>query len=114
MKDRIIAAIIADRSRVLTILLSGVMALSSVVAIKWFGVELTAEHQTTITLIVTLVFGWLIEGYAAEKNAQGAQQVQQALQMKNPTLEADRYIGPATVAAAQDMAVENLMGLKKP
>ena len=109
MKDRIIQLIIADRTRVLTLLISGVLALSGVVAAKLFGVQLTAEHQTTITLLVTLIFGWVIEAYAAEKNAQGAAKVQQALQVQNPTLEVDRYIGPQTVAAAEDMAIKSVV-----
>jgi hypothetical protein len=108
MKDRIIAAIISDRTRVLTLLVSSSISLSGMIAAKWFGVDLTVDQQATITLIVTLVFGWIIEGYAAEKNAQGAEKVQQALQIQNPELDADRYIGPKTIAAAQDMAVDSV------
>jgi lysozyme family protein len=59
-------------------------------------------------LLVTLVFGWLIEAYAAEVNARGAAKVQQALQMVKPDLEVDRFIGDRTVAAAEDIATAAL------
>lgn len=102
MRDRIIQLIIADRTRVLTLLISLALALCGGIATKLLGFDLTAEHNATITLVVTLIFGWVIEGYAAEVNAKGAEKVQQQLQRLQPRLEVDRFIGDRTVAAAED------------
>lgn len=108
MRDRIIQLIIADRTRVLTLLVSFVLAVAGNIATRLLGVELTAEHNAQITLFVTLVFGWIIEAYASEVNARGAEKVQQALQMVKPDLEVDRFIGDRTVAAAEDIATAAL------
>jgi hypothetical protein len=105
MKNRLIALIIADRTRVLTLLISGSLALSGLVASKMFGMQLTGDHQATITLIVTLLFGWIIEAWAAENNAKGAGQVQELLKKNDPTVKVDRFIGTETVEAVKD-AVE--------
>lgn len=102
MRDRIIQAIIADRTRVQTLLISLALASAGGIATRLLGFELTAEHNTTITLIVTLLFGWIIEAYAAEQNAKGAKKIQENLQRLDPSIQVDRFIGDRTVAAAQD------------
>jgi len=106
MRDRILQLIIADRTRVLTLLVSLVLALCGGIATKLLGFELTTEHNAQITLIVTLVFGWIIEAYAAEVNAKGAAKVQQSLQRIDPNLQVDRYIGDQTIAVADDAATQ--------
>jgi hypothetical protein len=105
MRDRLIQAIIADRTRVQTLLVSACIALCGSIATKLLGFELTAEHNAMITLMVTLAIGWAIEAYAGEKNAQGGERIQAVLQQVKPDLEVDRFIGDKTVAAAEDLVM---------
>lgn len=114
MRDRIIQLIIADRTRVLTLLVSLCLALAGAIATRLLGIELTAEHNTTITMVVTLVFGWAIEAWAAEQNAKGAKAVQQALKEINPDLEIDRFIGTKTIEAATDTVAQAVLSEQPP
>lgn len=105
MRDRIIQLIIADRTRVLTLLVSLCLALAGGIATRLLGFELTTEHNAMITTIVTLVFGWTIEAWASEQNAKGAAKVQEALKEIAPDLEVDRHLGDKTVAAVEDAVI---------
>jgi hypothetical protein len=107
MKDRLIAAIIADRTRLFTLSISAALALSAWAAAEWFGVELNDEHKWFITTIVTLLLGWALEALGAEKNAVGAGKVQEALKEVNPSVVVDRFIGDQTIGAVKKMADEN-------
>mgnify|MGYP007090084574 CR=1 FL=1 len=97
MKDRFVQFVIADKTRILTLLVSFALGLTVTIASRIFGIEISEERSAEITLFCTLIFGWLIEAYAAEVNAYGAERVQMALQAVDKSIQVDRYIGPNTI-----------------
>lgn len=97
MKDRFVQFVIADKTRILTLLVSFALGLIVTIASRFFGIEISEERSAEITLFCTLIFGWLIEAYAAEVNAYGAERVQMALQAVDKSIQVDRYIGPNTI-----------------
>ena len=104
IKEHIIAAIIADKTRALTVAVSLTLALVTTVTSKLLGSELSGEHTGLVTLVATAVYGWLIEAYGAEQNARGAGELQRQLQRIDPDINIDRYIGPKTIGTAEAIA----------
>lgn len=107
MKERLARLLIADRARIIPLLVGLVLALSGRIVTAISGVELTVEEANMITVIFTLAFGWLIDAWSAEVNAKGAGQLQEVLKQSDPTIVVDRYIGPDTVAATQKLTDTN-------
>ena len=68
------------------------------------GFELSASQQTEVSLAITACIYWiisqLINNYAGKYSAE----LQEILKNANPLLKVDRWIGPETIAAAQDAA----------
>ena len=107
MKDRLARLLIADRARIIPLLVGLVLALSGRIVTAVSGVQLSSEEANLITVIFTLAFGWLIDAWASEVNAKGAGQVQQILQQSDPSVVVDRFIGKDTVAATQKLTDTN-------
>lgn len=112
MKERLIGLIIRDRSRVLPLLIGLVLALSGRLATALLGYEMTPEDANQITLVTTLLFGWMIDGWAADKNARGGAAVQAAVQTIDSRIEVDQYIGHKTVKAVQ-AAVQEIKDIER-
>jgi len=104
IRQHIIAAIIADKTRALTVAVSLTLALVTTITTKLLGSELSSEHAGLVTLVATAVYGWIIEAYGAEQNARGAGEVQRQLQRIDPDIHIDRYIGPKTIETAEAIA----------
>jgi hypothetical protein len=107
MKERIIQLIIADRTRVITLAVSFALAITVNIATEVLGMHLSDDAHTQITLFFTLIFGWIIEAYASEANANGAKRVQQALHQVDDSIQVDRYIGPNTIAATESVVIKS-------
>jgi hypothetical protein len=103
MKDSFVSLLIADRARIIPLLVGLVLALSGRIITAVSGVDLTTEEANMITVIFTLAFGWLLDAWAAEVNAKGAGKLQEVLKKTDPTVVVDRYIGKNTVAATQKL-----------
>lgn len=88
-------------------LVSAVVGFSLGIAVKVtssVGFEMTVEDQTQFSLLATAATYWvisqLINNYAGKYSAE----LQEILKNANPLLKVDRWIGPETIAAAQEAA----------
>jgi hypothetical protein len=66
--------------------------------------HMDANQQTQFSLAATTAIYWLIGEITNKYAGQHAKALQEVLQSVNPTLKADRWIGPETIAAAQEAA----------
>lgn len=103
MKERFVQLVIADKTRILTLLVSFALGLTVTIASRFFGIQISEERSAEITLFCTLIFGWLIEAYASEVNAYGAERVQMSLQAVDKSIQVDRFIGPNTIGVTDNV-----------
>jgi hypothetical protein len=68
------------------------------------GFHLDADQQTRLSLAITAAIYWIISEITNKYAGDHAKTLQEVLQSVSPTLKADRWIGPETIAAAQAAA----------
>ena len=68
------------------------------------GFELSASQQTEVSLAITACIYWIISQIINNYAGKYSAELQEILKNANPLLKVDRWIGPETIAAAQDAA----------
>ena len=73
-------------------------------ATSGIGFEMTASQQTEMSLALTAGIYWIISQIINNYAGKYSAELQEILKNANPLLKVDRWIGPETIAAAQDAA----------
>jgi hypothetical protein len=68
------------------------------------GFEMTASQQTEVSLAITACIYWIISQIINNYAGKYSEELQAILKNANPLLKVDRWIGPETIAAAQEAA----------
>lgn len=103
MKEQLIALIIKDRARVLTLGTGFVLAIIGALLTRFAGIELDKDTELFITALVTLAIGYAFDGWALDQTAKGGKAIQERLQQVNPEVVVDGVIGPVTIGATEDL-----------
>ncbi len=103
MREKLIALIIQDKARIIQ-LVTGLFVGLLVTGLLKLGITLRPDDAVFITAIAAMVVGWAIEIWTGEANNKGAAKVQEILNTaKGPDIPVDQFIGPGTVARAQQV-----------